>query len=285
MMKWLIWSVAVWLWVSCGADTTPGAEADTTPGAEGDTTPGPEAGGRCVWNQAYQENTAADTVEAILAGAQGCYVLIDPFEAQEAADAIPAMQAAGNTVGCYISVGTCEDWRDDFDQISEHCTSEVWPEWPGEFFVSNPDGVVTTMQARIDQLATWGCDMVEFDNMDWASDPEQNEAFGVDLSPEDAVAYYQALCEYTHAAGMGCMAKSTREGGEVFDGGTFESFSDNRDWWEHGHLQSFVDEGRLAVVFHYDESDCDGVEAWYRERYGAGISFLCEDPTVGGYRH
>jgi cysteinyl-tRNA synthetase, unknown class len=266
MMRWLVGGVALCLWSGCGS------------------APGPEADSRCVWNQAYQENTAPYSVEAILAGAQGCYVLIDPFEAPEAADAIPDLQAAGNTIGCYISVGTCEGWRSDFDDMAAYCTTTEWDEWPGEFFVTDTEGMLAPIKARIDRLAQQGCDMVEFDNMDWASDPEQNAAFGVELSPADAVAYYQALCDYTHEAGMACMAKSTREGGEVFDGGTFESFSDNRDWWVHEHLQSFIDEGRLAVVFHYGESDCDGVEAWYRERYGAGISFLCEDPAAGGYR-
>ena len=178
----------------------------------------------CVWNHAYQENTQADSVEAILAGAQDCYVLIDPFSDPAAVEAISTMQEAGNTVGCYISVGTCEDWRDDFDAIRDHCTDQVWPEWPGEFFVSNPDGVVPVMQARIDQLAAWGCDMVEFDNMDWASDPEHNARYGLAVTPEGAIAYYQGLCDHVHASGMKCMAKSTREGGEDFDGGTFESF-------------------------------------------------------------
>jgi cysteinyl-tRNA synthetase len=254
-------------------------------GTEEASAPSGAGSPRCVWNQAYQENTSVDSLEEILAGAQDCYVLIDPFEDAAAAQAILAMHEAGNTVGCYISAGTCEDWRDDYEAMEDHCTSTEWPEWPGEFFVTDPVGMLESEKARVDQLAAWGCDMVELDNMDWASDPEQNETFGLEVTPQEAIAYYVDLCEYIHASGMLCMAKSTREGGEIFDGGTFESFSDNRDWWEHEHLQSFLDQGRLGVIFHYDETNCDEAEAWYRERYGDGLSFLCEDPSVGGYRH
>ncbi len=72
---------------------------------------------------------------------------------------------------------------------------------------------------------------------------------------------------------------------QAFDGGTFESYPSELDWWEHEHLQSFVDEGHLAIVIHYVEGDCDDVALWCRQRYGSGVSFLCEDPSVNGYRH
>jgi cysteinyl-tRNA synthetase len=297
MTRWLIGALSLCTLVGCSdpsddthevqdaASTEDATSTEDAASTEDAVESGSTAPPMCLWNQAYQENTATDAIDVILDQAQGCYVLIDPFEAQAAADAIPALHAANNTVGCYISVGTCEDWRSDFEAMEDHCTSTEWPEWPGEFFVTDPDGMVPPIKARIDQLATWGCDMVEFDNMDWASDPEQNESFDLDVTPEDAIHYYVTLCDYVHASGMLCMAKSTREGGEVFDGGTFESFSDLKDWWDHDHLQSFLDQGRLGVIFHYDESNCDDAEAWYRERYGSRLAFLCEDPSAGGYRH
>ncbi len=239
----------------------------------------------CLWNHAYQENTDADSVADILAGAQGCYVLLDPFYEAAAADAIAPLHAAGNVIGCYISVGTCEDWRDDFDDMREFCTAKEWGEWEGEFFVSDPDGILPWMQARIDQLAAWGCDMVEFDNMDWASDEDQNHRFQLAVTPDQAIAYTATLCDAVHTAGMGCMAKNTMDGLQGFDGGTFESYPDELDWWEHDHLQGFVDEGLPGVIFHYDEPDCADVTLWYRQRYGSGVSVLCEDPDLGGYQH
>ena len=273
-------AAGVFLLLACGKGRSPTVDVD--PNKPVPPSPAPPL---CLWNQAYQENLSADTVDAIVAGAEGCYVLLDPFDEPAAAAAIPTLQAANNLVGCYISVGTCETWRSDYEDIRPYCTQKEWPEWPGEFFVSDVAGIVPWMQARIDRARDWGCDMIEFDNMDWALDPEQNQAFDVPVTPQDSIAYYRDLCDRVHQAGMKCMAKSTREGADIFDGGTFESAPDELDWWEHDHLQSFVDQGLPAVIFHYDEPDCDSVTLWYRQRYGAGLSVLCEAPAVGGYRH
>ncbi len=194
----------------------------------------------CVWNAAYQENTAADSVDAILSGAQGCYVLLDPMDDPAAAAAIPELKDKDNTVGCYVSVGTCEEWREDFEQVRGYCLDSEWPEWPGEYFVDDPDGIFASMVARVDALADFGCDMVEFDNMDffWEVDG---------VSENAGNAYDVELCEVVREAGMGCMAKNYRPGGDDgFTGGTFESSPDELDWWEHEHLQSFVDAGQLG---------------------------------------
>ncbi|MFT7519523.1 MAG: cysteinyl-tRNA synthetase [Kiritimatiellia bacterium] len=236
----------------------------------------------CVWNQAYQENYQPDSVSEMLARAQGCYTLIDPFEDPAAQAAINDLKAADNTVACYISVGTCEDWRDDYNAIRGYCTTKEWGEWKGEYFVDDVQGILPHMQARVETLADWGCDMVEFDNMDWADEAEK---YRLNVTLEQSVDYYQALCDTVHAAGMGCMAKSTRHEASNFDGGTFESSPNDLDWWQHDHLQSFVDQGQLAIIFHYDEPNCDDVTLWYRQRYGAGLSVLCEDPAARGYRH
>ncbi len=244
----------------------------------------------CVWNQAYQENTEADAIARITQAATGCYVLLDPYESAAARDAIGTLKAANNTVGCYISVGTCEAWRDDFDAIKTGCVDTQWSEWEGEYFVDQAsDALVAGMEARIDQLAAWGCDLVEFDNMDWAFDDDHRASYGFDITPDQAIAYFQSLCDHVHVAGMGCMAKNTRRGAEGFDGGTFESWRDTGpgtfDWWETADLAGFLAAGQLGVIVHYDESDCDAAYAEYRRRYGGGVSFVCEDPSAGGYVH
>ena len=195
------------------------------------------------------------------------------------------LQERDNTIGFYVSVGTCEDWRDDFDALRSDgaCSSQEWPEWRGEFFITDVAAATPHMLARIDTLAQWGCDYVEFDNMDWAFDSD--ETYEINVGPAAAAAYNTALCARVHELGMLCMAKSTREGAESFDGMTVESYSDDRDWWESQHMQSTLDAGQLGIVFHYGERECDVVEEDYRATYGDGIAFLCEDPGVGGYRH
>lgn len=240
----------------------------------------------CVWNQAYQENYSADSVSAIVANAEGCYVLIDPFESTAARNAISEMHANNNIVGCYISSGTCEDWRDDFDEMQPHCVSTPWGEWAGEYFVDMPNPeLIAIMNARIDNMASWGCDMVEFDNMDWAFDDVSREQYGFSATDADGIAYNQALCNYTHSKGMGCMAKNTRQGAESFDGGTFESYPDDLNWWETNHLQGFLNQDQIGIIVHYDESDCAGVYSDYQGTYGSKLSFICESSSTQQYVH
>jgi len=239
-----------------------------------------------VWNEAYQENYAADTVAEILAGARNCYVLVDPFADTEARNAIGQMKQNGNLVSCYISVGTCEDWRDDFSAMKPYCVSKQWGEWPGEYFVDRTDpGLVDLMKARIDKMTAWGCNMVEFDNMDWTFDPAYRSQYGISATATQGEAYNQTLCAYVHVNGMGCMAKSSAQGASDFDGLTVESAPDNKDWWESAHMTGMLSSGKIGIVVHYDESDCAGVRADYQTEYGNKLSFICEDKALKKYRH
>lgn len=238
----------------------------------------------CVFNHAYQENTEADSLETILASARGCYVLVDPFEA-DAGTQVAAIAALGNQVGCYVSVGTCEDWRDDFDALRPACATRQWGAWAGEYFVSDTAAALPPMKARFDAMAAWGCEWVEFDNMDWAEDDSAVARYDLQVDATSGAAYNRELCAHARSLGMRCMAKNTALGAEDFEGGTFESYPDDLDWWDRAALARHVDAGQLAVVVHYDERDCESVALWYRQRYGSGVSFLCEDPRVGGYVH
>lgn len=245
----------------------------------------------CVYNQAYQENWQADSIDTIVRDARNCYVLVDPFGDKEDADvtdSIPTLKKNGNVVGCYISSGTCEDWRDDFAQMKPHCVESAWGEWAGEYFVDQPrnnSALLNIMQARIDKMAAWGCDMVEFDNMDWAFDDEYRQEYGFEATAQDGIDYNNVLCDYTHSRGMLCMAKNTRRGATDFDGGTFESYRDEKDWWEHNHLKGFLDAGQPGIIVHYGESDCAGVYSAYQNNYGNTLSYICESTDTSAYVH
>ena len=97
---------------------------------------------RCVWNQAYQENYEADTIEKIESEAEACYVLVDPFLMANPATSIAKIKERSNIVGCYISVGTCEMERDDFATMKSSCSEKPWPQWPDEYFVTSIDNNV-----------------------------------------------------------------------------------------------------------------------------------------------
>jgi len=238
-----------------------------------------------IYNQAYQEHFEPDRMEDILAQAEDAYVLVDPFESG-VVEHILTLHTKNNQVAGYISVGTGEDWREDFDALQPYLATQAWDAWAGEYYVSETvTGIVEVMERRIDQMAQWEMDWVEFDNMDWF-DAQTKATYDLHLSQEEATDYINTLCDYTHAQGMKCMAKNTVEGFGQFDGVLYESYSQKLNWWDETGMRQFLDAGKLVIINHYNESDCDGVYAWYQDHYDThSISFICEDINLQAYRH
>ena len=261
--------------ISCGTNACPESPTHQTQSNQ------PKA----VYNQAYQENYATDSIAEIVANAKDAYVLVDPF-GEGVVEHIATMRANGNEVGGYISAGTGEDWRDDFDALKPYLSTIEWPEWPGEFYVSQTStGIVDVMKSRIDKMASWGLDWVEYDNMDWL-DSESKAIFHLEATVEQSKAYINTLCTYTRTKGMKCMAKNTVEGFESFDGVLYESYDNEKNWWDTEGTQSFLDVGKLVIINHYNETDCDGVYTWYKSFYHSdNISFICEDVATKKYKH
>ena len=238
-----------------------------------------------VYNHAYQENFAADTVAEILANANNAYVLLETFD-EAARQNISAIKDAGNIVGGYMSAGTGENWRDDFSLLEPYLTTTAWPQWPDEFFVSETTtGILPVMKARIDSLATDGVDWIEFDNMDWLDD-DTRATYNLTASEVEAKAYINALCDYTHQKGIKCMAKNTVDGFSNFDGVLYESYHNEKNWWDTQGTASFLNLNKLVIINHYNETNCDAVYEEYKTRYNTDkISFICEDVATAKYKH
>ena len=238
-----------------------------------------------VYNQAYQENYAADTIEEILAHARGAYVLLDALE-DDIGPYVSQVKAKGNQVGGYISAGTGETYRSDFAQLQPYLTSTAWPDWPDEYFVSEvTTGILPIMKNRIDTMAAWGADWIEFDNMDWL-DEDTRVQYNLSATVAEAKAYINALCDYTHSKGMKCMAKNTVDGFGQFDGVLYESYHNEKNWWDTQGTRDFINAGKLVIINHYNETDCDGVYVEYKSFYNTQkISFICEDVATQKYKH
>jgi len=238
-----------------------------------------------VYNQAYQENFSEDSIHDIISNAHNAYVLVDPFDDETVVNNIANIKAKHNEVSGYISVGTGENYRTDFTTLKPYLTSTSWSNWPDEFFVSDTVGALTIMKERINKMASWGLNWVEFDNMDWL-DEESRDKYGLSVTVPQAKAYINALCTHTRSKGMKCMAKNTVEGFESFDGVLYESFSNEKNWWDNEGTKAFLNAGKLVIINHYNESDCDGVYAYYKSFYGSDkISFICEDRNLKKYKH
>lgn len=238
-----------------------------------------------VYNQAYNENYDSDNVAYIIANAKNSYVLLDPFQEGIPAS-IPEIKANGNEVAAYISIGTGENWRTDFDEMLPYVITTEWEEWPGEFYIKETTtGVIDVMKARIDKIAAWGCDWVEFDNMDWANYDETRTDYGINVTKEEGVAYFQELLDYAHSKNLKCMAKNFVENAENFDGAMYESYKNEKNWWDQSGAQSFLDAGKIVIINHYNEKNCGKVYTDYKNIYSNNLSFICEDSNLEKYLH
>jgi len=239
-----------------------------------------------AYNQAYIENYETDTLEEILENASHSYVLLDPSE-EDIVDYIEEIQANDNEVAAYISIGTGEAWRDDFEELEPFLVEKQWGEWDGEYFVNTTTtGIVEVMKKRINDIADMGFDWVEFDNMDWAFDDEMRDEYEFEVTVEESIEYYTTLCDYANEKGLKCMAKSLASDIEGFDGATFESYSDELNWWEEDELIEFIETGdKVVLIIHYDEKDSDEAYAYYTDIYGESILFLCEERRTEKYKH
>lgn len=247
-----------------------------------------------AYNQAYIENnTNADSISDITQ-ANNAYILVDAFSDTGGDPAITSiissMKSNNNEVAGYISAGTAEDWRSDFNQLAPPIRTTVeWPQWPGEYFINKTTtGALSVMKARIDKMANWGLDWVEFDNMDWRDDSNQ---YNLNVTVQEAEDYINELCDYTHSKGMKCMAKNTVASFANFDGVTYESEYDKtlQDWEndEPNGLPSFLSAGKPAIIFHYgqNDSECDSRYNYYKKKYGSNIQYSCQVGNSNGYKH
>ena len=238
-----------------------------------------------VYNQAYQENYAADTIAEILSNARNAYVLVDALE-DDIGRFVNQIKSKQNQVAGYISAGTGENYRSDFEDLKPYLSPTSWPQWPDEFFVSETTtGILPLMKKRIDKIAAWGADWIEFDNMDWL-DEETRQQYNLSATTAEANAYINALCDHTHAKGMNCMAKNTVDNFPQFDGVLYESYHDDKNWWDTQGTREFLAAGKPVIINHYNEPECDAVYAEYIEFYdNKNISFICEDTVTKKYKH
>jgi hypothetical protein len=237
-----------------------------------------------VYNHAYQENYTADSMTDIIKNAKNAYVLIDPF-VDTVTEYIPSIKSNKNQVAGYISAGTGEDWRDDFGELEIFLSTKVWGEWAGEYYISNTIGALSVMKKRIDKMASWGLDWVEFDNMDWLN-KETKLNYNLEATEKQAHRYINDLCDYTHTKKMKCMAKNTVENFENFDAVLYESYHDNKNWWDTQGTKDFLALNKPVIINHYNETLCDEVYLWYKTYYQNNtILFICEDKNLQKYIH
>lgn len=119
---------------------------------------------------------------------------------------VAAFKAKGTYMVCYVSVGTREDWRDDFADFPDEILGERYQDWPDETFldVRRLDILLPIMRARFERCAALGFDAIEPDNMDvhW-------EDTGFDYGQDEMRDYVIALAKIANELGLGMGQKNT----------------------------------------------------------------------------
>lgn len=240
--------------------------------------------GAPVYNHAYQENYTTDTLDAILQEAVNAYVLLEPSEVST--EDIVKLKANGNAVSAYMNIGTAEKWRDDFETLKPYVVQNEWAEWKNEYFfqVLRPQ-VIYAMEDRIDRIAEMGFDWVEFDNMDFAFDELNTIRYGIFVTEEEAIKYFNTLYDYAHEKGLKVMAKNTIHGAEKFDGVTYESYEHKFNWWDREDLKAFLSDGKIGIIVHYGDDNPPQTYLNYKGEYGEEVSIIIESMYLMKYVH
>lgn len=252
----------------------------------------------CFYNTAYEENNFLDNHNYTLKMAKNCYVLVDSdnfITQNEVIKYTNALKTNNNTIGCYMSIGTVENWRSDFKQFvnGQDYQSKAWDEWPGEYMIKAgvngkiTDNTISLMKKRIDKFSKLGCEYIEFDNMDIDENNKMTNIKGSSMR-----AYNLELCNYAHSTGMKCMAKNTGPSDvddDIFDGLSVESYPTNKNWWGLNHTLNFTKTNKPFMISHYKEENnkkCLEIWRYYRKIYtNSTFGFICSQYKTKHYIH
>lgn len=191
---------------------------------------------------------------------------------------IAAAKARGQTVLCYVSVGTAEDWRPDFAAFPKAVLGPEWQDWPGEYFldIRKTDVLLPIMQARFQACKDAGADAIDPDNQD------QQWAGAFPVTEADTVAYMRALSAMAQGMGLGIGQKNNPDAVDDLAGTldfivTEGCFSDG--WC--AEVLPYAKAGKPVYAIEYTDTAVDFAAAcdWGRDR---GVSFILKDRDLNG---
>lgn len=123
-------------------------------------------------------------------------------------DLIDQMKANGQTIICYFSAGSSENWRSDFNKFPATIKGRSLSGWAGEKWldVRRLDILMPIMEARMDVAIAKGCDAIDPDNMD-----AYNNRSGFPITRTNSENYFKALANAAHAKGLKIGLKNAME--------------------------------------------------------------------------
>lgn len=112
---------------------------------------------------------------------------------------IAALNARGVKTICYVSVGTAENFRADFDTFPEAVLGKTYGDWPDERFldIRQIGLLLPIMAARFQRCKEMGFAAIEPDNLDvYLNDS------GFEITELDTLRYIRTLSDIAHGIGL-----------------------------------------------------------------------------------
>ena len=174
---------------------------------------------------------------------------------------IAQLHARGVKTVCYVSVGTAENYRDDYDLFPQSVVGKTYGDWPDERFIDirARDVIMPIMKARIDACAALGFDAIEPDNMDtWDNDT------GFELTSDEQVRYMRELSDYARFKGL-----------EIAQKNAPDFVADYLDRFDFAIVESCFQYDFCDAYQPYLDAGKDVLAAEYPEQ-GINMSQVCE---------
>jgi hypothetical protein len=173
---------------------------------------------------------------------------IDLFDVPDAT--IDGLHADGRLVVCYFSAGSSEDWRPDAGAFDPADLGRPLDGWAGERWldVRSPN-VWTVIESRLDLAVERGCDGVEPDNVDGASNDT-----GFALTDDDQLSFLRSLAGAAHARGLVIALKNALDHvPDVVDEFDLAVVEQCHEYDECEAALPFVEAGKPVFVAEYDQ--------------------------------
>ncbi len=174
------------------------------------------------------------------------FYVIDGFDND--ASVVASLHGQGRHVGCYLSVGSYEDWRPDAASFPAAVLGKS-NGWPGERWldIRRLDLLGPIMEARMDMCRAKGYDAVDPDNVDGYTN-----ATGFPLTAADQLAYNRFIADAAHVRGMAVGLKNDLD--QVATLAPSFDFSVNEQCFEYSEcnlLTPFVAAGKPVFNIEY----------------------------------
>ncbi len=123
---------------------------------------------------------------------------------------LPGTSVASRAVTCYITAGTLENWRSDSELLDPRILGNTYSGFADERWIDirQLSKLRPWLEAKMDMCKAKGFDAIEFDNVDGWSTANN---VGLNITPEDEVAFIVYLSWAAHERGMSMALKSNVE--------------------------------------------------------------------------